>query len=71
VIMLGLWAVALALVLAVPTFFAFFPPLSVVALFFMLSLYALIGFNTASALMRLVEKIPPPGEETLPAGANV
>ncbi|HLF01487.1 MAG TPA: hypothetical protein VI547_05895, partial [Anaerolineales bacterium] len=55
-IMLAGWAVAIAMLIAVPGFLAFFPPLSVMAFFALLSMYALIGFNTAGALLKMLEK---------------
>lgn len=55
-IMLTGWAVALALLIAVPGFFAFFPPLSLMAFMALLSIFALIGFNTAGALLKMLEK---------------
>jgi hypothetical protein len=69
-IMLAIWAVALAMLFAVPTLFAFFPPLSVVALVMMLSLYALIGIITAGALMKTLEQEGLTKPATLPEMAK-
>ena len=55
-IMLAVWVVTLALLIALPGFFAFFPPLSLMAFMAMLSIFVLIGFNTAGALMKTLEK---------------
>ena len=68
-IMLAVWAVAMALLIAGPGFLVFFPPLSVMAFLALLSIYMLVGFKTAGALMKLLEKeISPKGIE--PTGAK-
>ncbi|MBM4423375.1 MAG: DUF4126 domain-containing protein [Chloroflexi bacterium] len=54
-IMLCAWAMAVAAIFAVPSLFAFFPPLSLVALSIMLALFAGVGFSTSGALMKLLE----------------
>ncbi len=63
VIMLCVWAVMLALLLAVPGALAFFPPLAILAFGSLLSIYVLISVNTASGLLRLLEQetAPRPG----------
>lgn len=59
VIMLCVWGLMLAALVAVPGVMAFFPPLSLFAFGIMISIYALIGFNTAGALMKALEKEMP------------
>ena len=58
-IMLAAWAVAIALLIAIPGFFAFFPPLSIAAFMMLLFIYALVGINSAGALMKTLEKEAP------------
>jgi hypothetical protein len=65
-IMLAVWAVAVALLFAVPTMFAFFPPLSIAAFMMMLLVYALIGINTAGALMKMLEQDGLTKPQTMP-----
>lgn len=59
VIMLGVWGIMLAALVAVPGMMAFFPPLSLLAFGAMLSIYVLIGFNTAGALLKVLETEAP------------
>jgi hypothetical protein len=69
-IMLTAWAIAVAALIAVPGFFAFFPPLSLASLAFMLFLFVAVGFNTAWALTRMLENEVMPDRVEAPAGAK-
>lgn len=67
VIMLCVWGVMLALLVAVPGALAFFPPLSILAFGSLLSIYVLIGFNTAGGLLRMLEQEAAPRRAAAPA----
>jgi hypothetical protein len=69
VIMLCVWGLMLAALLAVPGVMAFFPPLSLLAFAIMISIYVLIGFNTAGALMKTLEKDMPASTPVATANA--
>ena len=69
VIMLCVWAVMLALLLAVPGALAFFPPLSILAFGSLLSIYVLISVNTAGGLLRMLEQETAPRSGAVSANA--
>lgn len=58
-IMLAVWAIAVAVFIAIPTITAFFPPIAFTAFMFLLFIYVLIGINSAGALMKTLEKETP------------
>lgn len=69
VIMLCVWVLMLAALVVGPGLVAFFPPLSIVVFGVLLSVYALVGFNSAGALMQTLEKEDLPAVASAPASA--